>query len=186
MKRMIPTLLFLLTLGLLAGCAVGPDYKRPDLSVPGSYRYEVKDASDTANTEWWRQFEDPVLDALIDEALANNKNVKISAAKIEQGGRAAHPDPIADLPAAQLQRYRRAAATHRVRRDTPVDRRPQPADGLPGPGFGELGDRSLGPHPPADRVGSGKPAGHGVCKAGRGPLARRLRRQLLPAAARTG
>lgn len=81
MKRFVPILLIL---SLLAGCAVGPDYTRPDLSVPGSYRYEVKDASDTVNTEWWRQFDDPVLDALIDEALANNKNVKISAAKIEQ------------------------------------------------------------------------------------------------------
>ena len=81
MKRFIP---ILLSLSLLAGCAVGPDYKRPDLSVPGSYRYEVKDASDTANTEWWRQFDDPALDALIEEALVNNKNVKISAAQVER------------------------------------------------------------------------------------------------------
>jgi multidrug efflux system outer membrane protein len=81
MKRLMTLLLIV---GLLCGCAVGPDYKRPDLTVPGSYRYEVQGASDTANTDWWRQFEDPVLDALIDEALANNKNVKISAAKIEQ------------------------------------------------------------------------------------------------------
>ncbi len=84
MKRFVPILLVLVVLILLAGCAVGPDYKRPELAVPGSYRYEVKDASDTANTEWWHQFGDPVLDELIDEALANNKNVKISAAKVEQ------------------------------------------------------------------------------------------------------
>ena len=84
MKRIIPILLLIQILGLTAGCAVGPDYRRPGLSVPGSYRYEVKDANGTVNTEWWRQFEDPVLDALIDEALANNKNVKIAAAKIEQ------------------------------------------------------------------------------------------------------
>ena len=81
MKRWLP---ILLTFGLLAGCAVGPDYRRPDLPVPGSYRYEVKDASDTANTGWWRQFDDPVLDALIEEALAGNKNVRIAAAKVEQ------------------------------------------------------------------------------------------------------
>lgn len=81
MKRLISMLLMV---GLLSGCAMGPDYKRPDLTVPGSYRYEAAEATDTANTEWWRRFEDPVLEALIDEALANNKNVKISAAKIEQ------------------------------------------------------------------------------------------------------
>lgn len=81
MNRLIPILLIV---GLLAGCAVGPDYRRPEISVPAFYQYEIKDASDTANTEWWHQFDDPVLDALIDEALANNKSVKISAAKVEQ------------------------------------------------------------------------------------------------------
>jgi multidrug efflux system outer membrane protein len=45
---------------------------------------EVKTAADTVNTEWWRQFNDPVLDKLIAEALASNKNVKIAAANIEQ------------------------------------------------------------------------------------------------------
>jgi multidrug efflux system outer membrane protein len=81
MKRFIPILLILI---LIAGCAVGPDYKRPEISTPATYMYEVKDAADTANTEWWQQFKDPVLDALIDEALANNKSVKIAAAKVEQ------------------------------------------------------------------------------------------------------
>jgi multidrug efflux system outer membrane protein len=71
-------------IALLAGCAVGPDYRRPEISAPATYMYEVKDAADTANTEWWHQFEDPILDALIDEALANNKSVKIATAKVEQ------------------------------------------------------------------------------------------------------
>jgi len=87
MKRSIPMLLLPASLqiaALLAGCAVGPDYKRPDLAVPGAYRTEIQEAADTANTEWWRQFDDPVLDALIDEALANNRNIKIAAAKVEQ------------------------------------------------------------------------------------------------------
>ncbi len=71
-------------IAVLAGCAVGPDYRRPEISAPASYMYEVKNAGDTANTEWWHQFEDPVLDELIAEALANNKSVKIAAAKVEQ------------------------------------------------------------------------------------------------------
>jgi multidrug efflux system outer membrane protein len=69
---------------LLAGCMVGPDYRRPTVDTPQSFRYEEKDARDTVNTEWWKQFDDPVLDALISEALANNKTVKIAAANIEQ------------------------------------------------------------------------------------------------------
>ena len=40
--------------------------------------------ADTANTEWWKQFGDPVLDGLIADALANNKNVRIAAANVEQ------------------------------------------------------------------------------------------------------
>jgi outer membrane protein, multidrug efflux system len=67
-----------------AGCAVGPDYKRPVVDSPQSFRFEPKEAADTANTEWWKQFNDPVLDGLIAEALANNKSVKIAAANIAQ------------------------------------------------------------------------------------------------------
>jgi outer membrane protein, multidrug efflux system len=69
---------------LLCGCMLGPDYHRPKLETPQSFRYEEKDARDTANTEWWKALQDHVLEALIDEALANNLSVKIAAANIEQ------------------------------------------------------------------------------------------------------
>jgi len=84
MKRIIPIMLVMHIMLLPAGCAVGPDYRRPDIPVPASYHYEAEHAAETANTEWWRQFDDPVLNDLIEEALANNKNVKIAAAKVEQ------------------------------------------------------------------------------------------------------
>jgi multidrug efflux system outer membrane protein len=69
---------------LLAGCMAGPDYRRPAVDTPQAFQYEEKDARDTVNTTWWNRFEDPVLDALIAEALANNKTVQIAAANIEQ------------------------------------------------------------------------------------------------------
>ena len=69
---------------LLTGCMVGPNYHRPDVNTPQSYRYEEKDAQNTANTDWWKEFNDPVLDSLIIESLANNLNVQIAAANIEQ------------------------------------------------------------------------------------------------------
>ena len=68
----------------LAGCMVGPDYRRPTVDTPQSFRYEEQGAREAVNTTWWQQFQDPVLDGLINEALANNKNVKIAAAAIEQ------------------------------------------------------------------------------------------------------
>ena len=69
---------------MLAGCMMGPDYTRPKVDAPPAFRFEPKAAADTANTDWWKQFNDPVLDALIAEALANNLNVKIAAANIMQ------------------------------------------------------------------------------------------------------
>ena len=69
----------------VAGCAVGPDYKRPVVDVPPAYRYEeAGGVREAADSEWWKQFNDPVLDQLIAEALANNKSVKIAAANIER------------------------------------------------------------------------------------------------------
>jgi outer membrane protein, multidrug efflux system len=78
-----PTILLVIVL-LLAGCAVGPDYKRPAVDVPQSFRFEDKEAKDLANTAWWEQFNDPVLNDLIQIALQENKDVKVAAARIEQ------------------------------------------------------------------------------------------------------
>ena len=69
---------------LAAGCTLGPDYTRPPIDAPGAFRFEAKDAADTANTEWWKQFGDPVLDNLVAEALAHNLNIRIAVANVEQ------------------------------------------------------------------------------------------------------
>lgn len=69
---------------LLAGCMMGPNYSRPDINSPETFRYETKEVRDTVNTLWWEQFQDPALNVLISEALRNNKNVKIAAANVEQ------------------------------------------------------------------------------------------------------
>jgi multidrug efflux system outer membrane protein len=69
---------------VLAGCMVGPDYRRPSVDVPQGWRFEDKEAKDLANTAWWQQFNDPVLNELIQIALQENKDVKIAAARIGQ------------------------------------------------------------------------------------------------------
>ena len=81
MKKAIILLVVVL---LLAGCAVGPDYKRPEVDIPQSFRFEEKEAKDLANTAWWEQFNDPVLNDLIQIALQENKDVKVAVARIEQ------------------------------------------------------------------------------------------------------
>jgi multidrug efflux system outer membrane protein len=72
-------------LALLAGCVtVGPDYKRPSIDTPASWRFEAKEVRELANTAWWEQFNDPVLNGLIRTALAENKELLIATASIEE------------------------------------------------------------------------------------------------------
>src|SRR4051812_6215401 len=68
----------------LSGCMLGPNYKRPPVDAPASFRFQDADAKELANTPWWEQFQDPVLNDLIRTALAENKDVKIAAARIEE------------------------------------------------------------------------------------------------------
>jgi outer membrane protein, multidrug efflux system len=63
---------------------MGPNYHRPAVAVPPAFQYEPAQAAATANTDWWTQFNDSVLDQLIRDGLANNKNIKIAAANVEQ------------------------------------------------------------------------------------------------------
>jgi multidrug efflux system outer membrane protein len=67
----------------LSACTVGPDYVRPAVDAPTAFRFEPGEVAATADTDWWRQFGDPVLDGLIAEALAANWNVKLAAANVE-------------------------------------------------------------------------------------------------------
>ena len=69
---------------LITGCTMGPDYVRPSVNTPNAFRFEPKETADTANLEWWKQFGDPILDAMIVEALANNNNLKVAVANVEQ------------------------------------------------------------------------------------------------------
>src|SRR6266478_7212145 len=73
---------------LATGCAVGPNYSRPKVDVPGQYRGLPPDAqTQTAgislgNEKWWDVFRDPTLQDLIKSALKENYDVRIAAARI--------------------------------------------------------------------------------------------------------
>jgi multidrug efflux system outer membrane protein len=68
----------------LCGCMVGPDYRRPEVTVPAAWRLEDVEARDISNIAWWDQFQDPVLSDLVRIALANNKDLKIATSNINQ------------------------------------------------------------------------------------------------------
>jgi len=75
---------------LISGCKVGPNYSRPPINTPGQYRGLAPDVANQAvvqsiaETEWDGVFQDQALQALIKEALVNNYDMQIAAARILQ------------------------------------------------------------------------------------------------------
>jgi len=72
--------------GLLAGCMVGPNYKKPNIDVPGAYRGMSSDSSigsaSIGEQKWWEVFQDQKLQDLIHTALQQNYDVRIAADRI--------------------------------------------------------------------------------------------------------
>jgi multidrug efflux system outer membrane protein len=73
---------------LLSGCAVGPDYKRPALPVPESFRapqpLPVQQAASLADLKWFEVFKDEQLNALMLTALKQNYDLRDAVARIDQ------------------------------------------------------------------------------------------------------
>jgi multidrug efflux system outer membrane protein len=71
---------------LLASCTVGPDYHKPAVTTPDQFRAQTgpSDAASIADMPWWSVFNDPALDQLISEGLANNQDLQVAVSRIEQ------------------------------------------------------------------------------------------------------
>jgi len=71
---------------LLSGCAVGPNYKRPAIPSPPAFRGgpEAAQQASFADLPWWEIFHDETLTALIKESLANNNDLTVAVARVEQ------------------------------------------------------------------------------------------------------
>jgi len=72
--------------GLVAGCVQGPDYVKPTVAVPQAYRFgpSTPTIAPMPAVGWWSGFHDPYLDALVKEALANNRNLMIATARVDE------------------------------------------------------------------------------------------------------
>ena len=77
-------IIFLVLAVLLSACTLGPDYRRPVVNPPSLWRFDEKEAQEVANTEWWEQFGDPVLNELIRSALLENKDIRIAVARVQE------------------------------------------------------------------------------------------------------
>ena len=93
----------LLAITAMAGCAVGPNYRRPAVDVPGTYRGTVADSSagndlqtqqaksepkasssaqSLGDEKWWEVFQDHELQGLIRAALKSNYDLRIAATRV--------------------------------------------------------------------------------------------------------
>jgi multidrug efflux system outer membrane protein len=73
----------LCSLGLLSGCNLAPKYVRPCYEYPLGWRQPIAEpCPDCVNMKWWEQFQDPVLNQMIELALLNNQDVKIAASRV--------------------------------------------------------------------------------------------------------
>ncbi|PYT18039.1 MAG: RND transporter [Acidobacteria bacterium] len=78
-------------LGLaLAGCAIGPNYKRPFVPVPERYYADERadqratEARSLADIPWWDVFDDPILKGLIEEAIRNGFDARLATARVQE------------------------------------------------------------------------------------------------------
>jgi len=75
---------------LFAGCTVGPKYRAPAIQTPAAYRGQPappagpSSAASLGNEEWWKVFQDPVLQQLIRTALRQNLDLQIAASRVLQ------------------------------------------------------------------------------------------------------
>ncbi len=68
-----------------AGCAVGPNYKRPPVNAPETFRGETEASTNSfAELPWWQVFHDDNLQNLIRIALTNNYDLRIAVTRVEQ------------------------------------------------------------------------------------------------------
>lgn len=91
----VPTAAMLLAAAVLAGCVLGPNYKRPLSDAPEAFRPAASGTGDLSATNsladlgWWQVMNDPQLLAYIAEGLSNSWDIKIAAARVLQAEAAA-------------------------------------------------------------------------------------------------
>src|SRR6201990_141475 len=75
----------LIVLLILSGCSVGPNYTRPKLTSPAQYK---SPPPDTVTAEipraWWKLYNDPILDGLIERANKSNQTLRQAVARVDE------------------------------------------------------------------------------------------------------
>jgi multidrug efflux system outer membrane protein len=87
MKQAMKPAILALSLLTLSGCMMGPNYKRPQVELPGGFRGAPASADMTvsiADTKWQNLFSDRTLNQMVESALAHNFDLRIAAERVEE------------------------------------------------------------------------------------------------------
>ncbi len=70
----------------LSGCALGPDFRVPETDLPQQWPQSMQliAADHEDGQQWWQRFEDPMLNQLVEQAVAENLSLKLQLQRIEQ------------------------------------------------------------------------------------------------------
>jgi NodT family efflux transporter outer membrane factor (OMF) lipoprotein len=106
----------------VAGCAVGPDYKRPDVSLPASWQgdttfHQGKPDDGALKGDWWTMFHDEQLNTLEQQSLQQNQSLQLATTRLEQARAQLTIAQAAQLPQANLQT---GAARNKTSADRPL------------------------------------------------------------------
>ena len=76
----------LLTSAILAACAVGPDYREPEVPAPQEFigAENVKFTTAAVERDFWKSFNDPLLDQLVEQALDSNHDIRIAMTRLRE------------------------------------------------------------------------------------------------------
>ncbi|WP_179216441.1 TolC family protein, partial [Achromobacter xylosoxidans] len=86
-----------------AGCAVGPDYQKPQAApVALASPEQALFSTDQLQRDWWKQLQDPQLDRLIDLALSRNLDIRMAQARLAESRAALDEKELDQLPAVTL------------------------------------------------------------------------------------
>jgi NodT family efflux transporter outer membrane factor (OMF) lipoprotein len=70
---------------VVAGCTVGPDYHTPETPMPDRFAATIPAAAPKVDlSQWWRTFNDPTLDALVDEAIKSSPGIEIALTRLQE------------------------------------------------------------------------------------------------------
>lgn len=74
----------LMAVSLLAGCAVGKDYQKPAVPEPIVFANVQSNTTAAVEMDWWRGFQDPILEELISQASTNNHDLRLAESRLRE------------------------------------------------------------------------------------------------------